>query len=150
MAKPALDLEHLKLAALDSDDLAVLSAHLQDAIVKVGDIAYMPGESRFAMLARRFDWDCGAGEPRRRLAGLHFDRVLRCQTRGIDRGRPDEPMSLLAITFDGQEAPSGAATLVFAGGASIRLELECIEARLKDLGPVWACEGRPEHDLERT
>lgn len=140
--------EHLKLAAFDAEDLAVLSAHLQDAIVRTGDLAYVPEHSRFALVARRFDWGSFGGEPRRCLTGLHFDRVLRAQTRNIDRSRPDEPLSLLAITFDSPEAPSGAATLVFAGGASVRLELECIEAWLKDLGPAWPCMKAPAHDVE--
>lgn len=150
MASSALALEHLKLAAFDAEDLAVLSAHLQDAIVRVGDLTYVPERSRFALVARRFDWECLEGPPRRRLTGLHFDRVLRAQTRNIDRTRPDECLELLAITFDGPQAPSGAATLVFAGGGSVRLELECIEARLKDLGPVWPCGHAPAHDVETS
>ena len=148
LSTPASDVEHLKLAAFDAEDLAVLSAHLQDALVRIGDLAYMPEAKRFALVARRFDWECLEPTPRRRLTGLHFDRVLRARTRNIDRTRPDETLELLAITFDGPEAPSGAATLVFAGGASIRLELECIEARLKDLGPVWPCGRAPAHDVE--
>ena len=142
------DPQHLKLVALDADDLAVMSTHLQDAVVRMGDIAYLPDESRFAMIARRFDWSSDDAEPRRRLTGLHFERVLRCRTRGIDRTRPDDVLNLLAITFDAPDAPSGFATLHFAGGASIQLELECVESALRDLGPVWACGARPSHDLE--
>lgn len=147
MATPALDIEQLRLAAVDAEDLAVLSAHLQDAIVRVGDLAYLPERSCFALVARRFDWQCPGEQPRRRLTGLHFERVMKARTRNIDRARPDDALELLAITFDVAEAPSGAATLVFAGGGSIRLELECIEARLKDLGPVWPCGQAPAHDL---
>ena len=140
-----LDIEHLKLVALDADDLAVMSAHLQDAVVRVGDLAYLPDRSRFALVARRFDWDSPGDEPRRRLTGLHFDRVLRCRTRDIDRGRTEEALNLLAVTFTAGEAPSGSVELVFAGGGTIQLELECIEAGMKDLGPVWACTERPAH-----
>jgi hypothetical protein len=61
----------LKLVALDPDDLAVVSAHLQDALISVGDIAYLPGERRFALAAKRFDWE--AEQPQRRLSGLHFE-----------------------------------------------------------------------------
>ena len=141
------DLEQLKLVALDGDDLAVVSAHLQDAVVRVGDIAYLPDERRFAMVARRFDWGSGEG-PRRRLTGLHFDRVLRCRSRDLDRSKPDSSLNLLAVTFEGTDGPGGRAALVFAGGGTIEVEVECIEARMQDLGPVWACSGRPVHDLE--
>lgn len=147
MAPSPTDPEHLKLVALDADDLPVLSAHLQDAVVKVGDLAYLPAESRFALLVRRFDWASGEAEPRRCLSGICFNRVTRCRIRGIDRSDPDGALSLLAVTFENRDAPSGAATLVFAGGGAIELELECVEAQLTDLGPVWSAKGSPRHDL---
>ena len=150
MAHATPDLEHLKLLAFDTEDLAILSAHLQDAVVRTGDLAYLPERQRFALIARRFDWEAEGAEPRRRLTGLHFDRVLRCRTKGIDRAREDEPLSLLAVTFAAPDAPSGTASLVFAGGASIELELECLEACFQDLGPVWSAKHRPAHDLDST
>ncbi|AWN48462.1 DUF2948 domain-containing protein [Methylobacterium terrae] len=140
------EMELLKLAALDADDLAVISTHLQDAVLRTGDLAYLPRERRFALVARRFDWECPDGAPpRRRLTGLHFERVLAVRCRNVSREEPDAPLELLAITFEPGEAPSGIATLVFAGGAAIRLELECIEAAMKDLGPVWQAESKPLH-----
>ncbi|MEH3147775.1 MAG: DUF2948 family protein [Methylobacterium frigidaeris] len=142
-------MELLKLAALDADDLAVISAHLQDALLRAGDLAYLPKERRFALVARRFDWSVPDGEaPRRRLTGLHFERVLGVRARGIPRDQPDAVLSLLAVTFEPGEAPSGTATLVFAGGGAIRLDLECIEAAMRDLGPVWQAESRPHHAAE--
>jgi hypothetical protein len=143
-------MELLKLVAFDADDLAVVSAHLQDAILKTGDLAFLCDEKRFALVARRFEWEAPRGEPRRRLSGLHFERVMGCRTRNIDRNRPDEPLELLAITFEPNDAPSGTATLVFAGDKAIQLQLECLEAQLKDLGPVWAAKERPLHDVERA
>ena len=144
-------MDPLKLVALDPDDLAIVSAHLQDAIVRVGDLAFLPGERRFALVARRFDWEARPDEPpRRRLTGLHFERVLAARTRGIDRGNTDAVLNLLAITFEETDSPSGTATLVFSEGAAIQLELECIETQMKDLGPVWEAEGRPVHDIEAT
>ena len=141
----------LRLVALDQEDLAVLSAHLQDAIVRVGDLTFLPKEHRFALAARRFDWEAGPNEPpRRRLTGLHFERVLSARTRDIGRGNPEAVLNLLAITFEEKEAPSGTATLIFAEGGAIQLELECIEAQMKDLGPVWEAESRPVHDVERA
>ncbi|GEP02841.1 DUF2948 family protein [Methylobacterium oxalidis] len=141
-------MELLKLAALDPEDLTVISAHLQDAVLRAGDLTYLAAEHRFVLAVRRFDWSAPAGEPpRRRLAGVHFERVLGVRTRGLRPGQaPDTVLSLLAVTFEPSDAPSGCVTLVFAGGAAIRLDVECVEVRLKDLGPVWEAEARPAHD----
>jgi hypothetical protein len=142
-------MELLRLVALDEEDLAVISTHLQDSVVKVGDLAFLPKEHRFALCARRFDWECGANEPpRRRLTGLHFERVIACKCRGIDRQKPHQVLNLLGIAFEEKDPPSGWATLLFSDGAAIQLELECIETQMKDLGPVWEAEGRPAHDLQ--
>jgi hypothetical protein len=141
-------MELLKLVALDAEDLSVLSAHLQDAIVKVSDLAFLCDQNRFALVARRFEWEGPRAEPRRRLCGLHFERVMGCRTRNIDRSRPDEVLELLAITFEPDDAPGGMATLVFAEDKAIQLKLECLEAQMKDLGPVWAAKERPVHDVE--
>jgi len=139
----------LRLVALDKEDLSVISAHLQDAVVRVGDLAFLPNERRFAMVARRFDWEAAPGEPpRRRLAGFHFERVLAVRTRGIDRSKPEDVMNLLAVTFEETAAPSGTATLIFSEGGAVQIDIECIEAQLKDLGPVWEAEGRPAHDAD--
>jgi hypothetical protein len=144
-------MELLRLVAFDEDDLAIISTHLQDAVIRVGDLKYLPKEQRFALCARRFDWECEAGEPpRRRLTGLHFERVAGVRARGIDRQNPDAILNLLAVTFTPTDAPSGRATLVFSDGSAVQLDVECIETQMKDLGPVWEAEGRPTHDLEKA
>jgi hypothetical protein len=142
----------LKLIAFDADDLAVMSAHLQDAVLKVGDIAYLPRERRFAAIGNRFDWadalrgaDNGSQEYMRRRAALRFERVLGAQLLGIDLGRTDAVLCLLAISYEPGEAPEGSVTLHFADGGAIRLHVECIEAELKDLGPVWRVATMPKH-----
>ena len=141
----------LKLVALDQEDLAIVSTHLQDAIVRIGDLTYLPHEKRFVALGRRFDWEAGPKEPpRRRLTGLHFERVTAVRVRGIDRASPDSVLSLLAITFEETDSPSGTATLIFAEGGAIQLDVECIELQMKDLGPVWEAESRPSHDTAPT
>jgi hypothetical protein len=139
----------LRLVALDQEDLAIISAHLQDAIVRVGDIAYLPKEQRFALAARRFDWETAARDaPRRRLTGLHFERVTAVRTRGIDPARQDAVLDLLAITFEERDPPSGTATLIFANGGAIQIDVECIEMQMKDLGPVWEAGSRPAHAID--
>ena len=142
----------LKLIALDAEDLSVISAHLQDAVLQVGDLAYLPREKRFAAVANRFDWveafNDGSENPEsyaRRQAALRFERVLSAKLHGIDLGNKSAVLSLLAIGFEVREAPAGEVTLHFADGAAIRLTVECIEAELKDLGPVWQAKSKPNH-----
>ncbi|MCC6946131.1 MAG: DUF2948 family protein [Bradyrhizobiaceae bacterium] len=136
----------LKLLALDSDDLAVVSAHLQDAAVKVADMAYLPKEKRFAMLLDRFDWSAIAeGKVLRRRAGVHFERVESAHTRGLDLKQGQAALTLLAVEFAERNAPSGVISLYFSSGAAIQLEVECLEAALSDLGPEWPAEERPAH-----
>ena len=144
----------LKLIAFDGDDLAVISAHMQDAVLHVDEMAYLPREQRFAAVANRFDWQgaiaapasAGAGFERRRTA-LRFDRVRTARFQGIDLAARDAVLSLLAITFEPNavDDPSGVVTLTFAGSGRIRLEVECLEAELNDLGGVWAAKCRPQH-----
>jgi hypothetical protein len=146
-------MQPLKLLALDAEDLQVMSTHLQDAVLRVADIAYVPSEKRFAMVANRFDWE-GAGEGkaarkkgfRRRRSAMRFDRVLGAQLLGIKPKAKNSVLELLAIQFEELDKPEGYVTLVFAGGGAIRLHVECIEAEMKDLGPVWKTKSKPEHE----
>jgi hypothetical protein len=138
--------DDLKLVVLDVDDLAIVSAHLQDAVAKIGDMAYLPAEKRFAMLVNRFDWTTAEKpEPVRKRAGIHFERVLNAKMRGIDPSKRDAVLNLLAVEFEEAEAPSGAVTLHFSGDGAIRLEVECLEAALSDLGPQWPAQKCPQH-----
>ena len=136
----------LRLVALDPEDLAVVSAHLQDALLRVGDMIYLPKERRFALQVRRFDWEAQSDTPQRRLTCMHFEHVTGVRVRGIDQTKKDTVLNLLAISFEERDAPSGSATLIFADGGAIQVELECIEMQMKDLGPVWAAESRPSHE----
>lgn len=137
----------LKLAALDAEDLGVISAQMQDAVARVGDFSYSPKTKQFALVANRFAWD-EAQEKQRRRTGLHFGRVTAVQTLKVDRSEPDVILSLLSIGFVEADAPSGEIVLTFSGGATIRLAVECIEASLKDLGPTWETANRPAHGDE--
>lgn len=148
MDQPA---DQLKLLALDEEDLRVVSAHVQDAVAKVGDIDYAPARRHFALAMNRFAWEAGGGgglfrrHRERRRAVLSFSRVLSVQTAGIGRDKPEDVLSLLAIRFTQAEAPAGTVELVFSGEATIRLAVECIEARLSDLGGAWEAASRPAH-----
>jgi hypothetical protein len=141
----------LKLAALDAEDLIVLSAHVQDAILRTADIVWNPLKRRFAIAMNRFAWETepdGRGrEHQRRRAAMHFDRVVAVKSRGFDRALKEAVAELLAVEFVPSEPPAGEVRLVFAGGAEIRLTVECIEAQLADLGAAWQTKARPAHDL---
>jgi hypothetical protein len=142
-------MKSLKLIALDPEDLKVLSCHLQDAVIRVGDMAYLKDEMRFAAIANRFDWEQAAqiddATYRRRRSGLRFERVRSAKVYGIDLKQKGTVLELLAMTFEPAEEPSGVLTLLFAGGGAIRLEVECIEAELRDLGAAWRTRLKPEH-----
>ncbi len=145
--------DRLRLIALDAEDLAVLSAHLQDAVVKTGDMTWLPGQKRFALVLNRFAWEAlekGLGRKKtyqRHRTGLHFDQVARVQSSGIDRTGKDNVLSLLAVQFHQTEAPAGEIRLVFSGGGTIRLTVECLEAQLSDLGPAWSADHAPRHNI---
>ncbi|MGH6735065.1 MAG: DUF2948 family protein [Methyloceanibacter sp.] len=138
----------LKLLALDEEDLAVVSSHLQDAVVRVGDLAYLPSQKRFAAVLNRFDWE-GVGEGtkdyRRRRTALRFDRVLAAQHKDLRPDFKDRVLSLLAISFEAEDPPSGNITLLFSGDVTIQLKVECLEVELRDLGPAWPTSRKPEH-----
>jgi hypothetical protein len=144
------DPDHLRVAAIDEEDLAVVSAYVQDAVLKVGDMVYLPKEHRFALAMNRFIWEKAIDGKRpdyeRRRAALTFDRVLKVQTAGIDRSKPDAVLELLAVRFTMGDNPAGTVELVFAGGAAVRLSVEVIEARLADIGAAWATKARPNHE----
>jgi hypothetical protein len=144
--------DELKLVALDKDDIEVVSAHVQDALVKVADILWLPHEHRFVMALNRFDWvsavDAKAeSKPdyRRCRTALRFDRVNACKCRNLDQKSKDARLNLLAVEFVETDSPAGVVTLTFSGGGAIRLDVECLEAELADLGEVSAAALCPDH-----
>ena len=139
----------LRLVALDDEDLAVLSANMQDATILVSEMSYMPAQKRFALAGKRFDWAKAAtGGCERCATGLHFERVLGVSRIGFVPDERERELNLLAIGFKAVDAPTGHVTLVFSGGAAVRLEVECIEAQMRDLGPRWSCDTQPAHVVE--
>jgi hypothetical protein len=144
-------MERVKLVALDQDDLTVVSAHLQDALVKVPDIIWRPLERRLVVALDRFDWLSADGSScalRRCRSALRFERVNRCKCRNLDARGVDTVLNLLAVEFTPTDAPSGVVDLTFSGGATLRIEVECLEAELSDLGPSWPTTARPTHAHE--
>ena len=143
----------LKLIALDKDDIEIVSAHLQDAVVKVGDIVWLPAEKRLVLGLNRFDWEaCGEATPcyQRRRAALRFERVLAFRCHYVSQAAKDEVLNLLAVEYAENDAPSGTVTLIFSGDAALRLEVECLECELADLGPTWTAAARPAHAIDQA
>jgi len=142
----------LKLIALDKDDLEVVAAHLQDALIKTTDILWRPSERRVVIGLSRFDWEaahCKAPEFRRRAAALRFERVLSCKAHDVER-TGDAVLNLLTVEFRQTDPPAGLVTLMFSGGGALRLEVECLEAEFVDLGSVWATVACPDHSKEQV
>lgn len=146
---PGMNTSPLCLHAVDAEDLALVSAVLQDMLIRVRDLLFMPETQRFALVGARFDRVAEReGRLERCRAGLHFETVGNVRFRQIARDRPDTVLSLLAVTFEpGPQPPSGVVSLTFAGGAAIRFEVECVEAQMRDIGPRWAVRNRPSHDF---
>jgi hypothetical protein len=127
----------LKLIALDADDLAVISAHVQDARVQTSDIIWRQGEKRLVIGLNRLDWEqtlSGETASRRLISALRFDRVLSCKSRNIDLEAPSAELELLGIEFHAGDPPGGSAVLLFNQGGALRLDVECLECELADLG----------------
>jgi len=142
--------DDLKLVALDKDDIEVVSAHVQDAMVKVADIFWRPHERRFVLALNRFDWMSAVdarpdADYRRCRTALRFERVTACKCRNLDQTDKNARLNLLAVEFAETDAPAGVVSLIFSGGGVIRLDVECLEAELADLGEVSTAALCPDH-----
>jgi Protein of unknown function (DUF2948) len=129
-------MDTVKFVAFDKDDLEVVSTHLQDAALKVADVHWRPQEQRLVLAVDRFDWPAWTGERpelRRCRAALRFERVLACKCKHVNPAGKNQVLNLLAVEFEETELPAGVVTLTFSGGATLRLEVECLEAELADL-----------------
>ncbi len=153
--------ERLRLKALSEEDLAVISAMVQDAVLKVADMGFDARRHCFAMVMNRFRWEkvapaLGRGMQDRNLpglervrSGLHFEGVLAARCRGVPRDDEEAVLELLAIAWEPDaDGVGGAVLLEFAGGATVRLEAECLEAYLRDLTAPWPARRIPVHEID--
>ena len=145
----------LKLLALDEEDLQVISAHMQDAVVRVGDMGFARSDARFACIMNRYAWEKGKGagnnrtrQSQRRRCALHFEHVSDITSEGINLNAQDGILELLSISFSPESAPAGTISLNFAGGGTIRLTVDCLEARMRDMGASWSAKATPSHQLD--
>jgi hypothetical protein len=148
----------LKLRAEDADDLAVISACVQDALVSVTDLTYDRAERRFTLVANRFRWEArpepGGGAPpfERTLCAVSFGDVERASYRGFRRRADGRILALLAIRAGSASAGGEAGTvdLEFAGDAAVRLTVSAIRVHATDIGEPWPTAWRPEHGADET
>ncbi|MDP1630467.1 MAG: DUF2948 family protein [Caulobacter sp.] len=141
MAKP----EALRLLAEDAEDLAIISAALQDALVRIGDIAFDGPSRRLTVACNRYRWEGDARKERVR-SGLQLGGVMSVQSRNLRRDAKAAVIELLAVTFEPGEAPGGAVVFTFAGGGDLRAEVECLDLVLADVSPPWTARRAPAHD----
>lgn len=140
----------LQLWATDVDDLRVLSALVQDAVLPVTELRYDRAARRFAVLLNRFRWE-EAGAPPERVQSLLVVRdVLGVASQGLDRKDRDLILSLLALEFEAGADGAGHLVLRLAGDGDIRLSVECLDVALRDVTrPYMAPSGKtPAHDLK--
>jgi hypothetical protein len=151
----------LRLRAEDAEDLTVISAHLQDAVVAVADIAFLPAENRLAMVLNRFCWECApqaespAGPGSQRvLAGMCLDTVRGVKTLGIDRAKRGHLLELLSIRVlpkaPGGDAGGCVVELLFAGGQALRVTADRLALRLEDLEEPYPTSWQPKHKLDEA
>ncbi|HEX4712994.1 DUF2948 family protein [Phenylobacterium sp.] len=133
----------LRLLAQDADDLAIISAAMQDAVAKVGDITYEAKGRRLTIAFNRYCWEAGGNE--RVRSALQLGSVMKVQARRIRRNARDAVLEVLAVTFEPGEGPSGLITISCAGGGDLRVAVECIDAVLADVSQPWPTPRAPAH-----
>jgi hypothetical protein len=133
----------LRLLAQDADDLAIISAAMQDAVAKIGDINFEAKGRLLTIAFNRYCWESG-GSTRVRSA-LQLGGVMKVQARRIRRGARDAVLEVLAVSFDEGAAPGGMVTISCAGGGDLRAEVECIDAVLADVSEPWPTPRAPAH-----
>ena len=151
--------DKLKLRCEDAEDIVVLSSLLQDALVPMAELAWLPKEKCFVFVASRFIWsecvdvtlpvgEAGIECYSRQNFGVTIEDVETIQSRGIDIEDKGKILELLAITADAKEQ-GAALELIFAGGAAIRIQCAAIAVHGQDVGDPWPTMRRPQHpDVE--
>ena len=150
MARSPAGAAPLKLLAHDADDLRVISAALQDAVLKVGDIRYEPAGRRLTLAVNRFRWERGERARERVRSALQFGGVMDVKARRLRRDAKDAVLSLLAVEFEpnGGEDPGGTVLLRFSGDGDLRLTVEAVDAALADVSAPWPTPRTPRHDMD--
>ena len=140
-----IDPAPLKLLAQDADDLAVVSAALQDAVAKIGDIRWDAQGRTLTLACNRFRWESGDKKGQRIRSALQLGDVTGVQARKLRRDAKQAVVELLSVAFEPGEAPGGAVLLTFAGGGDLRVTVDCLDVILADVSQAWSTPRRPGH-----
>ena len=142
--------KNLKLIAKTEDDLRVVSAHLQDSIANVDNIAHLKKNKIFLMQLNRFMWEDvekGVFRKNKRIRTiLKFENVLNVFSKNISQIRKDNFLDFLAIETNKMPDNNYEMKIIFAGDSIIRLVSEVIEVTLDDQGEAWDTKNKPKHN----
>ena len=141
--------KNLKLIARTEEDLRVVSAHLQDSIASVADIANLKKNKIFLMQLNRFMWEDvekGVFSKNKRIRTiLKFENVMNVLSRNINQLKKDKFLDFLAIETNITPDKNYEMKIIFAGDAIIRIISEVIEVTLDDQGEAWDTKNKPKH-----
>jgi hypothetical protein len=145
----------LRLRAEGEEDLAVISALVQDAVAESGETAWMPKRRRFSMLLNRFRWEMAdaatrRGQPYERVRSLLVvDGALRVRAQGIEPGQRDTVLSVLSLGFSGNADGGGTLHVILAGDGAFAIDVECLDVRLADVTRPYLARARraPDHEI---
>jgi len=141
--------QNLKLIARTTEDLRVISAHLQDSIVKTSDIANLKKNRIFLMQLNRFMWEDvekGVFRKNKRIRTvLKFENILKVASKNVDQNKNDRFLDFLAIETIKMPDKNYEMNLIFSGDVVLKLIAEAIEVTLDDQGSPWESKNKPEH-----
>ncbi len=142
--------KNLKLIARTEEDLRVVSAHLQDSIVSVADIANLKKNKIFLMQLNRFMWEDvekGVFRKNKRIRTiLKFENVMNVLSININQLKKDKFLDFLAIETSITPDKNYEMKIIFAGDSIIRVISEVIEVTLDDQGEAWDTKNKPKHN----
>ena len=136
----------LKLFGRTADDMDIMSAHIQDAVLQTGDMTFLDDQRRVVLVMNRFCWEAPDSKSLRVRSALQIGAITSARRRNIRTDPSDGVLSLLALRFEADDAPAGTVSIIFSGGGEIRLAVEACEAILEDITEPWSAKRRPAHD----
>tara|TARA_Y100001935_G_C17106838_1_gene408831 strand:+ start:172 stop:615 length:444 start_codon:yes stop_codon:yes gene_type:complete len=144
-----MDVKNLKLIARTEDDLRVVSAHLQDSIANLSDVANLQKNRIFLMQLNRFMWEDiekGVFRKNKRIRTvLKFENVIKVHSKNINQSKKDKFLDFLTIETNLMPDNNYAMKIVFAGDSIIEVIAEVIEVTLDDQGEAWDTKNMPKH-----
>ena len=146
-----MNVKNLKLIARTEEDLRVVSAHLQDAIVNISDIANLEKNKIFLMRLNRFMWEDvekGVFRKNKRISTIiKFENVIKVHSKNINQKKKDKFLDFLTIETNKMPDNNYEMKIVFSGDLIIRVISEVIEVTLDDQGEAWDTKNMPKHKV---